>query len=312
VKAVVFGYHEIGYVCLEELLKSRITVSALFTHKDDPEETIWFRTPRILAAQANIPVYEPESLTSAAWVECIRAYAPDYLFSFYYRHMLPKEILEMPRIAPLNLHGSLLPKFRGRCPVNWVLIEGETRTGVTLHVMETKPDAGDIVAQRAVDIDPEDTAQVLALKLASAARALMREAIPLLEEGTFEKRPQEGASSYYGGRRPEDGRIDWTKSAASIYNLIRAVTHPYPGAYAFFRGRKLFIWKAVPLEETAEGPPGTVVSRRPLLIKTGQGVLQVASLQLEGEHEMDAEHFLSLHDLTAKSLGDKGASLSHH
>ncbi len=220
--------------------------------------------------------------------------------------MLPKEILEIPRIAPLNLHGSLLPRFRGRCPVNWVLIEGEKRTGVTLHVMETKPDAGDIVAQKAVEIAFEDTARTLALKLASAARALMREVIPLLEAGTFEKRPQEGASSYFGGRRPEDGLIDWTKSAMSIYNLIRAVTHPYPGAYTFFRGRKLFIWKAVPLEETARSAPaGTVVSANPLLIKAGEGLLRVTSLQQEGEDEMDAVRFLSLHDLTTNVLGGK-------
>jgi methionyl-tRNA formyltransferase len=312
VKAVVLGYHEIGYVCLEELLRSRISVSALFTHKDAPDETIWFRTPRILAEQHRIPVYEPESVRDPAWVERIRADAPDYLFSFYYRHMLPKEILEIPRVAPLNLHGSLLPKFRGRCPVNWVLIEGEKRTGVTLHVMEAKPDAGDIVGQKAVDIAFEDTARILALKLASAARALMRDVIPLLEAGTFEKRPQEGVSSYFGGRKPEDGVIDWTMSAMRIYNLIRAVTHPYPGAYTFFRGRKLFIWKAVPLEETAEGAPGTPVSIGPLLIKAGEGLLQITSLQQEGEDEMDAERFLSLHDLTTNVLGDKDGSLSHH
>ena len=149
-KAVVLAYHEIGYVCLEALLASRISVLALFTHKDDPEEEIWFRTPRALAEENGIPVFDPESLADPAWAARIRAYAPDYLFSFYYRHMLPKEILDIPKIAPLNLHGSLLPKFRGRCPVNWVLIEGEQRTGVTLHVMEVKPDAGDIVAQREV------------------------------------------------------------------------------------------------------------------------------------------------------------------
>jgi methionyl-tRNA formyltransferase len=171
--------------------------------------------------------------------------------------------------------------------------------------METKPDAGDIVAQKEVDIALEDTARSLALKLASAARALMRDVIPLLEAGTFEKRPQEGVSSYYGGRKPEDGVIDWAMSAMAIYNLIRAVTHPYPGAYTFFRGRKLFIWKAVPQDSTAEGPPGAVVSTSPLLIKAGEGLLHVTSLQQEGEDEMDAERFLSQHMLTTKSLGGK-------
>ena len=302
-KAVVLGYHEIGYVCLKELLKSNISVSALFTHSDDPGEEIWFRQPRTLAEERHIPVFEPGSLRDPAWIERVRALAPDYLFSFYYRYMVPGEILDIPRIAPLNLHGSLLPKFRGRCPVNWVLIEGEQRTGVTLHVMEVKPDAGDIVAQRAVDIAFEDTAHTLALKLASAARALMAETIPLLEAGTFERRPQGGSSSYYGGRRPEDGVIDWTGSATRIYNLIRAVTHPYPGAYTFLDGRKLFIWKAVPENGPIEGPPGTVVSTDPLLVATGHGLLRVTSLQMEGESEMAVGSFLPLHNLDRKSLG---------
>ena len=302
-KAVVFGYHEIGYVCLEELLKSKIEVAALFTHKDDPGEEIWFRTPRKLAEQHRIPVFEPESLGDPLWVERVRAFAPDYLFSFYYRHMLPREILEVPGIAPLNLHGSLLPRFRGRCPVNWVLIEGEELTGLTLHLMEVKPDAGDVVAQKEVAIDFEDTAYTLALKLVSAARSLMAEVMPLLEAGSFEARPQTGAPSYYGGRKPEDGIIDWTKSAKSIYNLVRAVTHPYPGAYTFLDGRKLFIWRSVPEECGPPGPPGAVLSLKPLLVGTGEGVLRVTSLQREGEAEMSAETFVARQRLPMKSLG---------
>jgi methionyl-tRNA formyltransferase len=305
VKAVVFGYHEIGCVCLETLLQSRITVSALFTHKDDPEEEIWFRTPRALAEEHAIPVFDPDSLRDPSWIGRIRALDPDYLFSFYYRHMLPKEILDIPRIAPLNLHGSLLPMFRGRCPVNWVLIEGEKRTGVTLHVMEVKPDTGDIVGQREVGIAFEDTAESLARKLASAASGLMREVLPQLEAGRLERRPQTGKSSYYGGRKPEDGVIDWGKSATGLYNLIRAVTHPYPGAYTFLNGRKLFIWKAIPQEGTAEGRPGTVLSADPLLVKAGDGLLRVTSLQAEGEGEMGADAFVRLHGPDMKCLGGK-------
>lgn len=304
-KAVVLGYHEIGYVCLEALLASRISVLALFTHKDDPKEEIWFRTPRALAEENGIPVFDPESLADPAWAARIRAYEPDYLFSFYYRHMLPKEVLDIPKIAPLNLHGSLLPKFRGRCPVNWVLVEGEQRTGVTLHVMEVKPDAGDIVGQREVPIAFEDTAESLARKLASAAAGLMREVMPQLEAGRPERRPQTGQSSYYGGRRPEDGIIDWEKNALSVYNLVRAVTHPYPGAYTFMTGRKLFIWKAAPQEGAAAGRPGTVVSTDPLVIKAGDGLLRVMSLQADGENEMGADSFVRLHGPDMKFLGGR-------
>ncbi len=302
-KAVVLAYHEIGYVCLEELIKSNIEVVALFTHPDDPDEEVWFRTPRVLAEAHGIPVFDPPSLKDPAWVERIRALSPDYLFSFYYRNMLPREILDIPRLAPLNLHGSLLPRFRGRCPVNWVLIEGETKTGLTLHVMEVKPDAGDIVAQKEVEITFDDTAHSLAVKLAAAARRLMVEVMPLLESGTFGCRPQEGASSCYGGRKPEDGIIDWTKSADAIYNLIRAVTHPYPGAFTFLDGTKLFIWKALPQKAARRGEPGIIATVHPLVVETGDGTLRILSLQLEGQHEMDAETFVAAHDMEKKSLG---------
>jgi methionyl-tRNA formyltransferase len=305
VKAVVLAYHEIGYVCLEELIRSRIQVAALFTHKDDPTEEIWFRTPRALAEKHGIPVFDPDNVGDPAWIDRMRSFDPDYLFSFYYRHMLPREVLDIPRIAPMNLHGSLLPAFRGRCPVNWVLIKGEKLTGVTLHIMEVKPDAGQIVAQREVEIAFEDTAHILALKVASAAGALMREIMPRLESGTFEKSPQIGTPSYYGGRKPEDGVIDWTASAESIYNLVRAVTHPYPGAYTWLDGKRLFIWKALPQEGTAEGPAGTVVSTRPLIVKAGRDLISVGSVQLEGEGEMDAVAFVATHSLDNKLLGGR-------
>jgi methionyl-tRNA formyltransferase len=303
VRAVVLAYHEIGYVCLEELIKSKIEVVALFTHPDDPDEEVWFRTPRSLAEAHAIPVFDPPSLKEPAWVDRIRALSPDYLFSFYYRNMLPGAILDIPRLAPLNLHGSLLPRFRGRCPVNWVLIEGETKTGLTLHVMEVKPDAGDIVAQKEVEIAFDDTAHSLAVKLAAAARILMVEIMPLLESATFERRPQEGASSYYGGRKPEDGIIDWQKSADAIYNLIRAVTHPYPGAFTFLDARKLFIWKALPQKAARRGEPGAVATAHPLVVETGDGTLRILSLQLEGQHEMEADAFVAAHNMEKKSLG---------
>jgi methionyl-tRNA formyltransferase len=303
VKAVVFAYHEIGYVCLEEVLASGMEVACLFTHKDDPGEEIWFRGPAELAEKQAIPVYDPENLREGRWIELLNSISPDFIFSFYYRYMLPADILGSARVAALNMHGSLLPKFRGRCPVNWVLIEGETKTGVTLHVMEAKPDAGDIVAQQEVEITSDDTAHSLFLKLTAAARLLMREMLPQLLAGSFCRKPQEGPSSYYGGRKPEDGLIDWHKDARAVYNLIRAVTHPYPGAFTFLEGKKLFIWKAQFEEALHNAPCGTVISTNPLLIATEHGALRPASLQLDGESELPAETFLKVHPLEGKRLG---------
>jgi len=303
VNAVVFAYHEIGTVCLEVLLDSAIGVKALFTHKDDPGEEIWFRTPAKLARDRDIPVFEDADFDDPEMLRLLNSLQPDYLFSFYYRTMLPKEVLDIPTIAAMNLHGSLLPRFRGRSPVNWVLIEGEEKTGVTLHVMEVKPDAGDIVDQEEVDIAFDDTARALALKLAGASVRLMKRVLPLLESKTFGRKPQGRSSSYYGGRKPEDGRIDWRRSARDIYNLIRAVTHPYPGAFSFLDGRKVFIWESRPEGETMGRPAGTIVSTKPLLVQTGEGLLRLLSLQLEGSEEMIGEEFVLIHDLRNKSLG---------
>lgn len=304
-RAVVFGYHEIGYVCLEELINFGAEVSCLFTHVDDPDEEIWYRRPMEVAKAHQIPLYTPQNLQDPSWPGLIREMDPDVIFSFYYRMMIPKEILAIPKIGAFNLHGSLLPRFRGRCPVNWVLIEGESKTGLTLHCMVEKPDAGDIIAQRTIDIAFEDTALTLFAKMAKEARFLMRETLPSIANGTFQRLPQAGLgpSSYFGGRKPEDGLVPWEKDAVAVYNLTRATTHPYPGAFTYLDGRKLFIWKAYPVETNSPARPGTVVSIKPLLVSTGRGALQLLRVQLEGENEMDGETFTTLHDVENKILG---------
>ncbi|MCX8110398.1 MAG: formyltransferase [Syntrophorhabdaceae bacterium] len=304
-KAVVFGYHEIGYVCLQELIDYGVEVKALFTHRDDPKEEVWFRRPVEIAEKNAIPVYTPENLKDPKWPEMIKSMAPDVIFSFYYRNMIPMDIIEIPRIGAFNLHGSLLPKYRGRAPVNWVIIAGEKKTGVTLHYMVEKPDAGDIVAQKEVDIAFDDTAKTLFLKMAYAARALMRQTLPKLDKGVFERIPQKGESSYFGGRRPEDGIISWDKDNVSIYNLIRAVTHPYPGAFTYLDGKKLYIWWAIPVEGECHLRPGTVVSKDPCVVSTGKGMLRLIRVQLEGDEEMDGEMFAATYKIENKILGGK-------
>ncbi len=302
-KAVVFGYHEIGYVCLEELLDAKVEVSALFTHDDDPSEEIWFRRPAMLARERSIPLYTPINLKDKEWTDLVQDLSPDVIFSFYYRTLIPGDILKIPPVGAFNLHGSLLPRFRGRCPVNWVLIEGETRTGVTLHVMEEKADTGDIIDQRAVDISWDDTARSLFQKLVVEARLLVRHVLPLLESGKFTREPQTGPHSYYGGRKPDDGLVVWTRDARSIYNLVRATTHPYPGAFTFLDGRKCLIWKALPLDGDSGRIAGTVISEQPFVVQTGRGELQLLRVQLEGEPEVDGDLFALAHGLKNTLLG---------
>lgn len=284
-RILIFAYSEVGCVCLEELIKQRAEIACVFTHEDDPEEEIWFRSVKEIAQKNGIPVRASSKLGEEDMEFC-RAAAPELIFSFYYRALIPKEILLLPRLGAYNMHGALLPRYRGRACVNWAVLNGETRTGATLHVMTEKPDGGDIVDSEAVDIKFTDTAFDVFLKVAEAARVITERSLPALEAGTAPRVPQnEEEATYFGRRRPEDGRIDWNKSARGIYNLIRAVTHPFPGAFADIGGKKYYIWKARPIGGTAA--PGEVVSRSPLVIGTGSGLLEVLRIQPEGGKEGD-------------------------
>lgn len=283
-KAVVLAYHDIGCIGLEALLRHNIEIAALFTHVDDPQENLWFHSVAELAAAKGIPVFAPEDINHPLWVRRIQSMAPDVLFSFYYRKMVKPAILEIPPKGCLNLHGSLLPKYRGRCPVNWVLVHGETETGVTLHHMTAAPDAGDIVSQKAVPIAEDDTARSLHEKLANASRELLDETLPRIKNGTAPRTPQDAAeATYFGGRRPADGEIDWANRPHQIRNLVRAVTRPYPGAYSHLGDKKCLFWSVsvVPFSVDA-ATPGTILSTDPLVISCRGGAIRVDSGQPAG------------------------------
>ncbi len=257
-KAVVFAYHNIGTVGLEALAREKFDIRAIFSHLDDPGENIWFGSVVEWGQKHQIPVFCPKNVNLPEWIDRIRKISPEVIFSFYYRNLLGSGILMIPSVGAFNLHGSLLPAYRGRSPVNWVLVNGEQRTGVTLHHMLEAPDAGDIVAQKEVPIEFEDTAYTLYQKLCTKARDLLEETLPLIKKGTAPRVAQNlSQGSYYGGRRPEDGKIDWRWPVMRIYNLIRAVTEPFPGAFTFLpEGEKLFIWWGFP--ETSSGSTGPV------------------------------------------------------
>jgi methionyl-tRNA formyltransferase len=281
---LVFAYHDVGYECLHALIENDEHIMALITHRDNPDEEIWFRSVAQLAHRYDIPVHTPETVNTPDWTARIRHWGPDLIFSFYYRNMISADILAIPPLGAYNLHGSLLPNYRGRAPINWAILKGETRTGVTLHHMVKQADAGDIVDQEAFPIDPGDTALDVFRKATAAARAVIERQIENIKAGTAPRAVQNGSeATSFGGRRPEDGRIDWAADARSIYNLVRAVTHPYPGAFTTVGDRKLFIWWAQQAE--GDGKPGEVLSLEPLRVATGAGSLEIVNGEWEDDQE---------------------------
>jgi methionyl-tRNA formyltransferase len=257
--AIVFAYSEVGVRCVRELLAQGVKIPLLFSHADDPNEAQWFGSVQQLAESNGLKVVTPDSPNTAQWIAQGAALKPDFVFSFYYRYMLDKAWLEMPRLGALNIHGSLLPKYRGRAPVHWAIIHGETTTGASLHYMVEKPDAGALVDQEAVPILENDTALDVSMKVAAAAETVLRRSLPRLVAGTAPSLPLDlKAGSYFGRRRPEDGRIDWRCGARAIHDLVRAVAPPFPGAFTEVNGCRLEVLKTrvdtQPLKYPAQSP----------------------------------------------------------
>ena len=312
-RAVVFAYHNVGVRCLSVLLAHGVDVALVVTHRDNPNENIWFSSVQKLAELHGIPVITPDNPNVPELVERIRELQPDFFFSFYYREMLKRELLEIPKAGALNMHGSLLPKYRGRVPVNWAIIHGETQTGATLHYMTEKPDNGDIVAQQAVPILPNDSALEVFNKVTVAAEMALNDVLPALLAGKAPRVKQDlSLGGYFGGRKPEDGVIDWSQSAQQIHNLVRAVAPPYPGATTQLFGipkagnslppeggaklsQPMRILQTLVSKCTASGkPPAFYVKEGKAYAICGSGVLRVLRFELDGT-EMSAADFAAQH-----------------
>jgi methionyl-tRNA formyltransferase len=264
-RAVVFAYSEVGVRCVRELLAQDIDVRILFTHADDPAESQWFGSVRELAEAHGVRVEAPEDPNTVEWLAEGRRARPDFVFSFYYRHLLNADWLAIPKRGALNMHGSLLPKYRGRAPVHWAIIHGESVTGASLHYMVEKPDAGALVDQQAVAILENDTALTVSLKVAEAAQQVLARSLPKLIAGNAAARALDlSQGSYFGRRRPEDGRIDWRQGARAVHDLVRAVAPPYPGAFTEVNGCRLAV-----LDTRIDAEPARYAARAPCLYTAG-------------------------------------------
>lgn len=241
---MVFAYHDVGVRCLTELLHANIRIPLVVSHRDDPGENIFFASVARLAAERGIECLFPEDPNTPELIARLKTLHPDFLFSFYYRRMLKPGVIACAAHGAFNMHGSLLPKYRGRAPVNWAVLHGESETGASLHEMVEKPDAGRLVDQESVPIGPNDTAAEVFARVTNAAQKVIRRAIPRLVDGSALLIAQDlGKGSYFGGRKPEDGRIDWGQGAQAVHNLVRAVAPPYPGAFTTIGVTELKILK---------------------------------------------------------------------
>ncbi|CAN5379480.1 formyltransferase [soil metagenome] len=244
-RAVVFGYSNVGDRCLRVLAARGVDVTLVVTHRDHPGEKLWFDRVADTATELGIPFIYGDDPKDQALQSRVAEERPDVIFSFYYRAMIPMRVLEIAPAGAFNMHGSLLPQFRGRAPTNWAVLKGATETGATLHSMVASPDAGDIVDQAAVPILPDDTARQVFDKVTVAAEQVLWRSLPAIVAGRTPRLANDLAQgSYFSGRRPEDGRIDWTQPAADVYNLIRAVAPPYPGAFTDIDATRLVVAKA--------------------------------------------------------------------
>ncbi|MBP2166811.1 UDP-4-amino-4-deoxy-L-arabinose formyltransferase/UDP-glucuronic acid dehydrogenase (UDP-4-keto-hexauronic acid decarboxylating) [Erwinia toletana] len=281
-KTIVFAYHDMGCAGINALLQAGFSISAIFTHVDSASENPFFGSVARIAAENNIPVYAPDDVNHPLWIDRIKAMEAELIFSFYYRNLLCDEILNSAKSGAFNLHGSLLPKYRGRAPLNWALLNGEKETGVTLHRMVKRADAGEIIAQQSVNITDEDNALTLHHKLVQCARELLETTLPRISQDRLTGTPQiEADATVVSRRTAEDGRIDWSLPARQINNLVRAVTQPWPGAFAFAGTAKFVVWKAKVLPDNTRAKPGTVLSADPFVIACGEGALEVLTGQTD-------------------------------
>ncbi|HAZ5659945.1 TPA: bifunctional UDP-4-amino-4-deoxy-L-arabinose formyltransferase/UDP-glucuronic acid oxidase ArnA [Escherichia coli] len=279
-KTVVFAYHDMGCLGIEALLSAGYEISAIFTHTDNPGEKAFYGSVARLAAERGIPVYAPDNVNHPLWVERIAQLSPEVIFSFYYRHLICDEILQLAPRGAFNLHGSLLPKYRGRAPLNWVLVNGETETGVTLHRMVKRADAGAIVAQLRVAIAPDDIAITLHHKLCHAARQLLEQTLPAIKHGNIlEIAQRENEATCFGRRTPDDSFLEWHKPASVLHNMVRAVADPWPGAFSYVGNQKFTVWSSRVHPHASKALPGSVISVAPLLIACGDGALEIVTGQ---------------------------------
>ena len=302
-RIVFMGTPDYAVPSLQKLIDEHYEIAGVFTQPDKKVGRKQILTPsavKELAERYELPVYQPQTLKDGSAYEILKSIAPDMIIVAAYGKILPKSILDLPKYGCVNVHASLLPKYRGASPIQHVIIDGEKETGVTIMQMDAGLDTGDMLYKKTVEIAADDTFETLHDKLMALGGEAIVEALPLLEKGALIPEKQNSGESCYASLISKSmGEIDFSKDAVTIDRLIRGM-NPWPSAYTYYRGRQLKIWKAVPVNgQEAEGSageaqPGTIVkvAKDAFFVACGDGCLQVLELQLEGKKRMSTHDFL--------------------
>lgn len=299
---VFFGTSEFAIEPLRALLASRHKVIALVTQPDKKKGRFLRLSPpptKVLALSKDIPVYQPQNASSSESAEYLKKTGADMFVVISFGQILKNNILSIPKRYCLNLHGSLLPKYRGAAPTNWVVINGEKVSGVTIIKMNERMDEGDIILKKEVEVGPSDTNITLSEKLSDAGARLLIETLDIIENGKEKLTEQDGSKASYAPKlKKEDGLIDWSQGASVIHNKVRGLI-PWPGAYTYYNGKILKILQTKPTDERAgqAGAPGEVlyIGKEGISVNTGSGTLSIGYLQLEGKKDMDSAAFVRGH-----------------
>ncbi|HEX8922449.1 MAG TPA: methionyl-tRNA formyltransferase [Pyrinomonadaceae bacterium] len=291
---------EIGYRCLQRLIRlDQATLRAVFSYRVEPPQGEYLDQTRELCERAGVPFYETANVGHGQFENLWEALELDYIFAIKWRTMIPRHVIEAAREGLIIFHASLLPKYRGFAPINWPLINDEKKTGVTMFYAAEEVDSGDIIDQRERLISDEDDAATLDSWLNTAVEQMLEENLPRLVEGTASRREQDHTQATYAiWRSPEDGHIDWNQPTRAIFNLIRGLTSPYPGAYTMLDGRKLTIWSAEVEKEPRRyvgnipGKVESIVAGVGVNVLTGDGILCIKRVQLEGGEPQNASEII--------------------
>ena len=316
-RIVFMGTPEFAVPSLEALLQSDDSVVGVVTQPDRPKgrgQVLVALPVKLVCQRKGLPILQPLKMKDPAFLEALRAWQPDLIAVAAFGRILPKLILDMPPRGCVNVHASLLPKYRGAGPIQWAVINGERETGITTMLMDEGMDTGAILLQEPVAIQPEDTAGSLAARLAEVGGRLLVETIRRLKDGTVVPHPQDHSQATPAPLlKKEDGLIDWKLTAVEIGNRVRGLS-PWPGAYTYAGDDRWIIWRAAPAGRPPSGViPGTVVEARKegILVATGNGLLAITEIQPVNSRRMSIAQYLAGHTLSPGLVLGAGPSPSN-